>query len=658
MRTVHRRALAAVAILATGVASAKSKTDIVIEPGPVQISAEERAIEPDPASGAEHAVVLVYEVERDDRKGTGFEKGVHFRAKVLSNEGRSLGDVEIPVGPGGKLKRWWGKTLLPDGTVLELAESDLKRQNVARGEGFEMTVLKGALPGIVPGAVIDYGYVLLDDGMPWIETIDIQRPWLVRQMRYRWRASDWLQAAWVPKRLEGLDATIERDRESILVLASNIPPLHEEPHMPPDGEVRASVTLYYISLATSYEKFWEDSGRRMDAGLKSFVSAGKGLEEVVAALPAGSVDERLRAAYDWIEKNVKRTAYLSAEEIEAGSKEGEEESKFSAKVVLERREGTALEVASLFAGMARKIGAEAHLVFAPDRTERYWDPNLRSLWSFDYVLVAVEPPAEGGGKPVLVDPGSGLPYGDVPWWVAGVQGMICTSKGSKPIAIPLGDGRKNTLQTKVSISFTDDLDGERATWTRTSTGQRAFGVRHRLRRSDPDERQREIEATCGAGGEIEVLEAGAEGLDQLGGDVRIRCKSERSGLGIDPEVDLANIEFGGPWLSVAPELGASAERRHAAVFDYQWVGAEEIVVNAPPGFEPEGKPFQPVQVDSSYGRYTLRIDVAPTAYRVQRMLAFGAVLVPPADVAKLRSFVDEIRRHDRTALVFRKKSEP
>jgi hypothetical protein len=646
------------AILAAGPVSAKSKTDIVIEPGPATISAEERALEADPAAGTEHAVVLVHDVERDDRKGTGFEKGVHVRAKIFSNEGRSLGDVEIPIGDGGKLKRWWGRTLLPDGTVLDLAEGDLKRQNVARGEGFESSVLKGALPGIVPGAVIDFGYVLLDDGMPWLETIEIQRPWLVRQMRYRWRSSDWLQAAWLPKRLEGIDADIQKDRESILVLASNVPPFVDEPYMPPESEVRASVTIYYIEPTTNFETFWDDTGRRLDAAVKRFLVGRKGIKEVADGIPPGATMERLASAYEWIEKNVRRSGLLSAEEIEATAKTAEgEESKFSARAVLERREGTTFEVAALFVGLADELGGVANLMFVPDRTLRYWDPNLKSVWAFDHILVAVESP-EGGGKKVIVDPGSGLPFGEIPWWLTGVQGMVCTSKGAKPLPVPMGEGRKNTLQTKVALSFADDLDAESATWSRLVKGQGVFGVRHRLRRSDPEERRQDVERFCGGGGEIEVLEAETEGLDRLGGDLTFRCKNERSGLGIDPEVDRVSIEFGGPWMSRPPELGASVERRHAAIFEYQWIGTEEIIVNAPTGFEPDSTRHEPIQLDTPYGRYTLRIDHGATAYRVQRMLAFGAIHVPPGDIVKLRSFVDDIRRHDRTALVFRRRAQP
>ncbi len=636
--------------------AAPKKTDIVIEPGPAQMTEAERALAPDPAGGAEHAIILSLDVERDDRRGTGYEKGVHLRAKIHSNEGRGLADVEIPITDTGKLKQWWGRTILPDGTVLELAESDLKRQTAARAEGREASVLKAALPGVVPGAVIDYGYVLLDDGMPWIETVDLQRPWKVERLRYRWRASDWLQAAYRPKRLDGLTADIQKDREAILVTAERIPPMKEEPHMPPPDESRASVTLYYIAPYTSYDRFWEDLGRRVDVGLKRFLGRDKPLREIVASLPEGPLEKRLEAAYDWVEANIKREGLLSAEEVESGSSEKEEDARSNVTTLLEKKAGSFYEVAALYIGLARLLGAEAYLVFAPDRTERYWDPNLRSTYSFDYLLVAVQPPAEGEGKTIFADPGSGLPFGEVPWWIAGVPAMLCTPKGGKPATIPLSDMRKNTIEARANVSFTRDLDTQRGLWTRVAKGQSAYASRHSLRRTAPDERQERIDGYCGAGTEFEVREANAADLDRLGGELKIRCDASREGLGIDPEVDRLQVAFGGPWISALPELGAAPERQFPVVFDYPWVAVEEVIVNAPPGYEPEGTPFEPVRVDSPYGRYQLRVDVSETAYRIQRMVVLGAVIVQVPEVPKLRAFLDDARRHDRTPLVFQRKS--
>ena len=128
---------------------AKPRTDLRVEPGPQVISAEERAIEPDPSSGAEHAVILLEETDRIEDELRDSRTSYHVRAKILSNEGRDLANVEIPyMARDGVLRRWWGRTILPDGTVRELKEEELDRQSVMKTAWGEVRAMKGALPEI------------------------------------------------------------------------------------------------------------------------------------------------------------------------------------------------------------------------------------------------------------------------------------------------------------------------------------------------------------------------------------------------------------------------------------------------------------------------------------------------------------------------------
>src|SRR5262245_26268404 len=117
-------------------ALAADKTAIEIVAGPKSMSPEEKAMAPDPARGSQHGIILVDESVRDESPGTESNIFRHVRAKIFSSEGRKLGDISIEHDrESGLLKKWWGFTVSPDGTVLEMKPGDLQEQELARTRG-------------------------------------------------------------------------------------------------------------------------------------------------------------------------------------------------------------------------------------------------------------------------------------------------------------------------------------------------------------------------------------------------------------------------------------------------------------------------------------------------------------------------------------------
>lgn len=634
------------------------------EPGPSAITKEEAAIGADPAAGIEHALVIESNIERNDRMGTGYQKSVHLRAKILSNTGRELADVEIPMSKSGKLKRWWGRTILPDGTVLELPQSELRRQSEVRGESISVDAVKATLPGVVPGAVIDYGYEFVDESFPWVETIELQQSWPVRSLTYKWLPSTYLQAVHRPKRLQDYDVDIDVKRETIVVTAHDMPPMLHEPFMPPPDETRAQLVLYYVPPDMDYEKFWEEAGRNIEKSVKRFLSRDKPLRDVVTGLNIAAeapFEDRLQVVYDWVQQNIRRQGGYSIEELEQRADEDDgqsEDDRFGARAVLERGEGSVFEVAATTVGLARLVGAEAYLVYAPDRTQRFWDQGLRTLYAFDHILVAARPagPSEAGWK--LIDPGSGLPFGHVPWWTTAVQGMLATAQGGNPIPIPPTDARESVMEVKAIVTFDENFEVERATWSQRGKGQAGFDARRWLRSVTPEERDERTESLCGGSdGTVQVARAEAPDLDSFGADYRLVCEIELP-LAVPATVDEMRISVHGPWAAPPPDLGADAERRHPVVFRFPRIDYAETRLYPAAGFTLGPAP-EPVKIESPVGRFVLQVDVdkETDAFVVHRLLALTAVVVKPQDFPELRRFFDAIRLADRATVTFLRSDE-
>lgn len=632
---------------------AKTKTDIRIAPGPAVVSPAEAAIAPDPGRGAEHAVILIEETECDENLGLMRETSFHLRAKILSNEGRDLANVEIPyVARDGTLKQWWGRTLLPDGRVLELREADLEQQTETRVGSVELRTLKAALPGVVPGSIIDYGWVLRESGVDPLRKIALQRRWPIRMFRYRWRPTEFVVAAFRIHRAEGLQVKVTQDRESVLVVGHDLPPVVDEPMMPPDHQVRASATFYYVDPKSDADDFWGTEAKRIERGLRFFLVRERPILDTIASwnLPASAdLTTRLHAAYQWIGNNVRDTELYTAEEIEAAGDDGQDE-RNTAKWVLEQRAGSGYQVSALFVGFARALGAEASLVLAANRTEHFWDPGLKSVDSFDYVLVAVRAPGEPDDRAVLVDPGTGLTYGEVPWWLTGVPAMLATAKGARPIQVPPSDLRRNVSQSRVSVRIGEE--GLNFTWSKTGKGQVGFTSRRHLRRLAPDDRAELVEELCGGGDTYDVLRAESPGLDQLFSDFQLECEIETADANFDSETTRYRLGFTGPWIEPVPDLEGRADRVHPVVFSYPRVDMATVEVASPSGFAPSGETPAPVSIDSPYGRYRFAVTPSEGGYKVERALALSPLIVPAAEYDALRRFLDDVRRADAAQLAF------
>jgi hypothetical protein len=540
--------------------------------------------------------------------------------------------------------------------VLELREADLKSQSVAKVSGMDYRELKAALPGVVPGCVIDYGYVLQQDGFTDSVHVFLQDEWPVRSFRYRWVPSRFVPAAYVLSRAEGLPIVANADANSVLVTGHDLDTVPREPQMPPDNEARASVTFYYTTRDKAAE-YWELRAKRIETSLRSFLGNGSAIRETLATIgiPEGvPLQDRLKAAYDWLGANVKNTLLLSAEQEEAD--DGKEKEAYSAKTVLKAKEGSGRQLDYVYAGMARALGAEADIVFAVDRTDQFWNKALKSFDQFPYTFVAVRAPGEPDDKVIFVDAGSGLPFGQVPWRATGANALMCTPKGSASILVPPSSPSLNRADTHVTLSFTDDNESMTAKWARTAVGAAGIDYRRWLRNLDARERKEKLDVLCGASGRSEVAAAELPGLDEAAAPFQIACDVEMSDLNLDDGVGRYSLSLGGPWWPETPEFTAKT-RVHPVIFDYPKLDILAIDISAPHGFMPKDAPA-PVRLDSPYGRYQLSVVKTPTGFHVDRAFALTVLIAKPPEYDALRAYLADVRKADQTTLTFERGAKP
>jgi hypothetical protein len=663
------RVLCIAAVLLSGPRAEPADPQFVVGPGPAFIAEAEKAVLAGPA-GQPAAVILLDEGEVRDivEPGgksiiplllvtivrtvppavTGSVSAHHRRVKILSGEGRSAADIEIRFADGLEtIEGFWGRTLLPDGTVRELGQGDLHEQTVFESGGLALKALKGALPGVVPGCVIDYGFLVRRSGAAWLRRLAVQRPWPILEYRHRWATS--LSGASILKRgTEGLSFEARKLGKGFLFTGRDLPPAVEEPLMPPAEEVLASVTLYYQTVPGATGRYWDTVAESIRGAVREFTASRRANRKVAGALGApreGDLHERLAVAYDWIEANVHNLSLPGPDGTAGGRGARAPE---TLRDVVEQGRGESHQLAFLFSAIAQDLGARATLVLVPDRRERSFERRLLDAGQLEGVLVAIG--STRGSRERFVAPGWGLPYGEIPWWFEGTEGLRVMADRSGTARTVRAPAEASVCETDARLTLQGDPPSIGARWTRTGAGHDGLVERLGLQGLAAGARERRLVEICAAGQPVEVRHARDPSPDAPDGRFRIECEAR-----MDPEIAVSDPEtigvgIEGPWIHPVPIL-ESPTRMHKVVMDFARVDRARIVVEAPPGYIPRSPP-PPVIGASPYGSYSLVVECAPGGCEVLREFALAQAEVAPHEYEALRSFLIDARRADRTRIAF------
>ena len=162
--------------------------------------------------------------------------------------------------------------------------------------------------------MIDFGYVVrhrqdLDDFR-----LPIQLSWLVRELRYDWIPAQGRGTAYLIARAEQLDVKAAKERRTIRFTAKDLPPVANEPMMPPDDEIRASITTYYTMYSKDKKFFWPDAARNVEERLHTFLTKDQPVFAKTQALKKAikemeipqdaDLGTKVRLAYEWMKKNI------------------------------------------------------------------------------------------------------------------------------------------------------------------------------------------------------------------------------------------------------------------------------------------------------------------------------------------------------------------
>jgi hypothetical protein len=358
--------------------------------------------------------------------------------------------------------------------------------------------------------------------------------------------------------------------------------------------------------------------------------------------------------YDWIEENIENTELRSSERREEQARiDTDKDFDSSVRELLDSKEGMQWQIRLLYIAFARLLGADAHILEVVDRRDAYWDPAFLSPLQFDVFLVAVKAPRESGDKYVVLDPGSGLPYGEIRWQYTTIKGLLCTEDGAGVIQVQPPKADRNQTAYKVFIGFEDEGELMTMSWTRTATGHSGYGERRYIRGLKPADREDRLYELCGADGEFEVTSATVSDLDAIADPLVISCEAESFTDGIGDDADKYSISLEGPWTGSLPVFVAK-ERKTPVIFNYAWTSTASLEIKAPEGFIPRGG-YDPVTADTFLGNYRLTVAPAGNVYHVERRFLMPHSSLAVEHYKDLMNYFEFVKQADETRVEFVRK---
>ncbi|HTP39898.1 MAG TPA: DUF3857 domain-containing protein [Steroidobacteraceae bacterium] len=436
------------------------------------------------------AIFLYRQVDRDDGSFTEVD---YYRIKILTEEGRKYGDVEIPYEKDSEsIGSIEARTIRKDGSVVEFNGSVYDR-TLVKTRGVKYAAKTFTLPDVEVGSIVEYRF---RRNMPVGYVYDSH--WILSDKLFTKRAQFSLvpnpdlvlRWSW-PLGLPAGATTPEEKRGRIQLEAHDIPAVPDEEFEPPENEITFRVDFIYSEdqfLDKDATAYWKRYGKAQFRKVDNFTDANRAMQKAVATIVAPGDDPETRARK--IYARVQQLRNLSYERARTAQENDRDKIKRNSDVgdVWERGYGTGDDLTWLYLALARAAGLTAEPVQVATRDRLFFRRELMNGSELNTGVVELKL----GDKLLYVDPGIVfVPFGLLHWSETGVLGLRLDKEGGQWLNTPVPTSPESRIERKAALQFDEGtLQGK---VTVTYWGLEAQVRRQEERLEDPTERKRYLE---------------------------------------------------------------------------------------------------------------------------------------------------------------------
>lgn len=405
------------------------------------------------------AEVLFWEVRIDDSQPAELVLKNYIRIKVFNDRGKeSQSKVDLPYVGSAKIRDIAARVIKPDGTIAELKKADVFDRTLVKASGVKYKAKSFALPGVEVGSIIEYQWQEVHpNGSANRLRLQFQREIPIEQVTYFLKPFAGMRY----NTFHMESARFVKDKNDFYRISqASVPAYHEEPSMPPENEVRASVFLYFSEEEKlDVDKYWKTFGKAVADGSKDEMKVSDDIKSAVITIigDASTPDQKLERIYDYCRtkiKNINDDASGLTEDDKKKIKDNKNPSDTYKHGI-----GTGGDIDMLFAALAKAAGFDAHLALSGNRDDLFFDRRLVNGYLLGSSFIAVK---VGEGWKFFSPAEMYTTFGMLGWPEEGQDTLITDSKEPIWVKTPLSPPEKSIEKRTGRFRLLEDgtLEGD------------------------------------------------------------------------------------------------------------------------------------------------------------------------------------------------------
>jgi hypothetical protein len=610
------------------------------------IAPEELKMTSEPMAPGASAVYLYRQVDRDD---TAFREYSYFRIKILTEEGRKYGDIQIPFVKGyGNIRDLRARTIHADGTIINF-DGKIFEKTIVKARGLKFLAKTFTLPNVDVGSVVEVRYLrqepefLLNSG--WILSEEL----FTKHAKFSLKKADRLAMRWTwPLGLPPGTENPKMEKNIIRLETHNVPAFVVEDYMPPQNQMKYRVDfIYSLGFERDADVFWKREATSRYRALEAFLDKPKAMEAAVSEVvgPNDATEVKLQKLY----ARVQQIRNLSFERTTTAQEQHRDkiESVRTVGDVWKHGYGTAAELTWLFLALVRAAGFEAYPVLISTRDEYFFEPKLMHRYELNSntVLVKLD------GKDLYFSPGVEFaPYGVLPWQETAVWGLRLDKDGGTWGKTPLPGASESRIERKAILRVTNDEGDLEGKLTVTFNGITALWRRTTEREEDDAARRKfledEVKECISAEAEVDLTNKPDWNASSptLVAEFHLKVPAWVSAAGRRRLVSV------GLFGKEEKHLFEHIQRVHPIYFHFPFQFLDDVTVDLPPGWQIGSLPAAQ-NVGGKLINYSMTADSKSNTPHWTRQLTIDTLLLQPSYYQSLREFYQAVRAADEQQIV-------
>jgi transglutaminase-like putative cysteine protease len=599
------------------------------------------------------AEALLWEVYINTASDSGTDF-IHFvRVKIFTERGKETqSKIDIPYLSGVSVKDVAGRTIKPDGTIIELKKDAIFDRELIKAGRFKLKAKSFALPGIEPGAIIEYRWREVYGYITNYVKMELQRDIPTQVVRYYLKPNPYVVDPMKTVTFQANPPQFVKEKDGYYrVELTNMPAFREEPHMPPEDQVKAWMLVYYApDVKKAPMEYWKEEGKRTYEQRKGDMKVNDDIRRasVEAVGDAATPEQKLERIFNFCRTKIKNVND-DASGLTAEQREKLKENRSPADT-LKRGYGSGPDINFLFAALATAAGFDARYVRIGDRSRKFYDPNFTDTYFMRAYNIAVKM----GDQWRFFDPGSGyIPFGMLRWQEEGIQALVTDPKEPQFVRTPISPAEKTAKKRTAKLKLSEDgaLEGEvRIEYT----GHFAVEMKEDNDEETAEQREKKLNDSVKgrlAGAELSdiKIESANDPLKPFVYSYKVRVPgyAERTGkrLFLQPAFFQKGLD----------QMFPTSARQHDIYFHYPWAEADHVIIELPEGFALDNAEAPGGINFGDAGHYKVAIGITKDlrALEYKREFQFNELMLPKSVYPNLKRVFEAIHQSDNHAITLK-----